>query len=82
MLKADVAAGVYRVTVDSGNVKVTLDIWQKKSELKFQEKPNSQTYSSKRVKVLFNFAHLDHDEGIDLYAGYGGEDGEGGVGGD
>ena len=31
---------------------------------------------------MFNFAHLDHDEGIDLDAGDGGEDWEGGVGGD
>ena len=29
-----------------------------------------------------HFAHLDHDKGIDLDAGNGGEDGEGGVGGD
>ena len=29
---------------------------------------------------MFNFAHLDHDKGVDLDAGNSGEDGEGGVG--
>ena len=29
---------------------------------------------------MFNFAHLDHDKGVYLDAGNGGEDGEGGVG--
>ena len=41
---------------------------------------NFQSYFGKRVKVMFNFAHLDHDKGVDLDAGNSGEDGEGGVG--
>ena len=40
------------------------------------------TNRSKGVKARLHFAHLDHDESVDLGGGDGGEEGEGGVGDD
>ena len=40
------------------------------------------TYHSERVEARVHFTHLDHDEGVDLDSGDGGEKHEGGVGDD
>ena len=41
-----------------------------------------ETNHGKGIEARLHFAHLDHDKCIDLDAGNGGEDGEGGVGDD